>query len=31
LFAVMVCILAKGVGDGSPHPHTMTFRLTRFC
>ena len=23
----MVCILAKGFGDVSHHPHTMTFRL----
>jgi hypothetical protein len=31
LLAVMVCILAKGFGDVSHHPHTMTFCLARFC
>src|ERR1700676_3829491 len=25
-FLVMVCILAKGLGDVFHHPHTMTFR-----
>jgi hypothetical protein len=29
--SVMVCILAKGFGDVSHHPYTMTFRFSRFC
>ena len=30
-FPVMVCILGKGFGDVFHHPHTMTFRFSRFC